>query len=968
MCYSQVQFVKDLEPLEDNAGFGSIYDFISLNNEVFMPAKGNTGLELWKSNGTAEGTVILKDINPGIQSSIGYFGSITQDIGSSNLTDNNSIVFNNELYFAANDGVHGFELWKTDGSTEGTTMVIDIIPGAYYDNTTIGDFTIFNNKLYFYAKGYNTLTNQGTEAIYVIDGINEGASKIKGFYEGQNGGIELIVFNNSMYFSYGWYLWKSDGTTNGTVQITNGDQNAELGPAGLFVAGNTMYFRGYSGSTLRRELWKSDGTKEGTTVVKIINPNGSSTIDRFISFNNEVYFNANDGVNGYELWKTNGTENGTVMLKDINPGTLRGVYGIEDAVVYNNELYFSAVSPEGHKLWKTDGTDQGTRIAVNHDVSELVVYNNEIFFKGYSNDYGYFFGSTNGTDTGTTIIDDGLSPYNFTIVNDKLFFASYTATYGSALYYYGNASNPPDPEKTIREKYAETHTVREGKKYKYTNGGADSVLYSIHFTAFNDEGRIVYEADFSTFVEVDGAVFETWTAEEKEKYLEALKDANDPEHSREIVYDINGEIIEEHIYLKKTAYTHYKYTVSTAAKITEKETAYFLGNIWEPSTKEVYYDLVNRSNVIGSIDQIGFGQGVGASLEDIELKYSQKIDTYIQWENNPNESYGWVDGTWYSTQNNNELTYSYEYNSNGDISREYTCVFSNTCSFSEATSYVDYIYENGVLVQADAYDRAVNQSGEYGYRQKTEYFYGIDRDSIIVSNNNNDYTSMKVSYLDAYDFPSEKNYYYSNGEWVLSNISSFKEYDIRGNVTQINKDFTTINLSYDLENRIIKIEKPNHDFITIEYTGDYITNFEHEQVNESDGTLNLLTQEKIEYLTTGNEKTVISFMYLKDFGGTDTNFVYKTYYEETPPLAIKENEFFEFSLYPNPTNNEVYIFSENLQISSANVYNLIGEKITSKEFSSNSELNLTLGQQSGLYIVELISVSGQSKIIKVVKQ
>jgi len=433
ISYSQVQLVKDFEPENNNGLFGSNHDFISLNDEIFVPGRGNgaTGQELWKSNGTPEGTVILKDINPGIQSSIGSFSSITQDIGSSNLTGNkwnNSIVFNNELYFVAQDGVHGYELWKTDGSTEGTTMVIDITPGI--ESSEVKNLIVYNNKLYFFAEVYN-----GSESLYEIDGSNGGVKVIKTLVSGTNNHNNFVtIFKNKMFFSSDGYLWESDGTTNGTVTITRGSPSVQLAPQNILVAGDNMYFTGNSGATLRRELWKSDGTEAGTTVVKIINPNGGfSSVDRFVSFNNEVYFNTNDGVNGFELWKTNGTENGTIMLKDINPGTLRGVYGLKDAVVYNNELYFSATNEEGGKLWKTDGSEQGTIVAVNHKVSDIVVFNNKMFFNGYSNDYGYFFGSTNGTDAGTTIIEQCLSPRNFTVVNNNLFFASV-----GKLYYYGS--------------------------------------------------------------------------------------------------------------------------------------------------------------------------------------------------------------------------------------------------------------------------------------------------------------------------------------------------------------------------------------------------------------------------------------------------------------------------------------------------------------------------------------------------
>jgi ELWxxDGT repeat protein len=83
---------------------------------------------------------------------------------------------------------------------------------------------------------------------------------------------------------------------------------------------SVAYFMGSDG-TYGWELWKTDGTAAGTMMVKDINPGaGDGFLSPFTVLNSALYFSATDGVTGYELWKTDGTAAGTVMVKDINPG------------------------------------------------------------------------------------------------------------------------------------------------------------------------------------------------------------------------------------------------------------------------------------------------------------------------------------------------------------------------------------------------------------------------------------------------------------------------------------------------------------------------------------------------------------------------------------------------------------------------------------------------------------------------
>ena len=73
------------------------------------------GIELWKSDGTDTGTVMVKDINAN---------------GSSD--PNNIIAINDTLYFSGSDGIDGFELWKSDGTDVGTELIKDIYQSSFF--------------------------------------------------------------------------------------------------------------------------------------------------------------------------------------------------------------------------------------------------------------------------------------------------------------------------------------------------------------------------------------------------------------------------------------------------------------------------------------------------------------------------------------------------------------------------------------------------------------------------------------------------------------------------------------------------------------------------------------------------------------------------------------------------------------------------------------------------------------------
>jgi ELWxxDGT repeat protein len=293
--------VKDIYPGASGPyPYNSSPNFLTdVNGTLFFIANdGTTGNELWKSDGTAAGTVLVKDINPGPEGSRSVF-----------LTD-----VNGTLFFNANDGANGYELWKSDGTEAGTVLVKDIWPGAVGPipaSSVPANLTDVNGTLYFQC--------------------NDG--------------------------SHGDELWKSDGTEAGTVLI----KDINLGMIGLAPAGSypenltdvngTLFFIATDGAT-GNELWKSDGTEAGTVLIKDIHPGAIGSYPSLLTnVNGTLSFSAVDGANGYELWESDGTAAGTVLVKDINPGAI-GSFP-DKLTNVNGTLFFSATDgTTGNELWE----------------------------------------------------------------------------------------------------------------------------------------------------------------------------------------------------------------------------------------------------------------------------------------------------------------------------------------------------------------------------------------------------------------------------------------------------------------------------------------------------------------------------------------------------------------------------------------------------------------------------------------
>jgi ELWxxDGT repeat protein len=194
-----------------------VSNLTAANNQLFFSAydadasSGNSlyGEEIWTSDGSESGTFMIKDIRPGNASSAATNGIIFKE-------------FNNEVYFAANDGISGTEIWKTNGTAAGTVLVKDISFSNNSSMTAFRETVEYNGKLYFSAKD----ETHGNE-LWQTDGTNSGTTLVADLYEGTTGSnpTPLLTFNGNFYFrTYGdfedklWYCGDGSSAIQSTTE------------------------------------------------------------------------------------------------------------------------------------------------------------------------------------------------------------------------------------------------------------------------------------------------------------------------------------------------------------------------------------------------------------------------------------------------------------------------------------------------------------------------------------------------------------------------------------------------------------------------------------------------------------------------------------------------------------------------------------------------------------------------------
>jgi ELWxxDGT repeat protein len=345
--------VKDIYPGLTGSG---LTGFTNVGGTLYFTARDPVaGNELWKSDGTTAGTVLVKDVRP----------------GPADSSPKNLAAVGNTLYFSADDGVGGAELWKSDGTDAGTVRVKDIYAGATGSDPQY--LVAYNGALLFAAAD-----SAGGREVWRSDGTAAGTTRVADIAGSSSSSTPkfLTSFAGAVYFSaYAGGtggradLYRTDGTATGTTRVADIVNSTSGGGFGTIVnitpSGDRLYFTAGNPNTARFDLWGSDGTTAGTSLLLGGGPFRST--DRLTAAGQRsVIFTNTTTAAGAEPWTSDGTVAGTKMLKDVIPGTANGVGDVLYARV-GNTVYFAPnrVTDGLTELWKSDLTTAGTVLVTN---------------------------------------------------------------------------------------------------------------------------------------------------------------------------------------------------------------------------------------------------------------------------------------------------------------------------------------------------------------------------------------------------------------------------------------------------------------------------------------------------------------------------------------------------------------------------------------------------------------------------
>lgn len=337
---------------------GRVYHHWVVEDQIYVEVRQGAGRSLWKTDGTDEGTSRLLDVHG------------TRELGSMTVIDN-------ELYFSI-----GNELWKSDGTEAGTNYLLS----AGNMHTALRSMTEMNDQLFL-------VTDHGE--LWASDGTQIGTTRVFGSDDRERFLRIRTTLNDQIYFSVDSEDWISDGTATGTRRLEQNMRQSVVTESQLFY------------TTDEGELWRTDGTQQGTYPLQNAEHIGYMTLvgDRIFYLAGTSHRATPIG----QLWGSDGTPEGTRQLTDaiLKPSGHKHGCGQIDGYAAGDSAYFLLEDENGvDALWTSDGTRDGTVRLDDRWLRPLVATDGMVYLAGFDEANGTELWRTDGTPQGTVQVLD----------------------------------------------------------------------------------------------------------------------------------------------------------------------------------------------------------------------------------------------------------------------------------------------------------------------------------------------------------------------------------------------------------------------------------------------------------------------------------------------------------------------------------------------------------------------------------
>lgn len=263
--------------------------FVTSNGIAYFRSHEAPGFfgDLWMTNGTPEGTKIVKDIR----------------LGPGYADPEHMLDLDDELLFFADDGVHGRELWTTDGTEEGTLSISEFPPEAAFVHglTRVGDFVYF------------TVYLEGGNQLWRSDGTAAGTERVASMHS-----LPGVDVNGVYVFRSDNAVWRSEGTPESTYRIADVAQCC-----GSFTSRRgTAYFGTDDGAGGNLVLWR------------VVRPDGDANLDGVVDLDDVNRVRNHFGQSGRN---TPGDTNGDGIVDLIDLNAVRNHFG-ENAIRLGDDV------------------------------------------------------------------------------------------------------------------------------------------------------------------------------------------------------------------------------------------------------------------------------------------------------------------------------------------------------------------------------------------------------------------------------------------------------------------------------------------------------------------------------------------------------------------------------------------------------------------------------------------------------